>query len=65
MSLRVLAVLHAVIGGVNFCLAIVCAIMVVETFEDGMTSLCFFNAAILVGNLYMTYFNYCEAKRLL
>ncbi len=65
MTDRLIGLVHAAFGVANSILAIVCAVMVVKTFNVGMIPMCFFNAAIFVGNLYMIYFNYCEAKRLL
>jgi hypothetical protein len=62
---RIAGLFHAAFAVCNIILAIVCAAMTVKTYQVGMVPMCFFNAAIFVGNLYMVYFNYCAAKRLL
>jgi hypothetical protein len=65
MTPRVAGLFHAGFAVCNIIMAIVGAVMIVKTFNAGMLPLFFFNAAIFVASLYMVYFNYCEAKRLL
>lgn len=49
----------------NFVMVIICTTMSVLTWNAGMVALWFFNAAMLVANLYLGYINFCRAKRLL
>ena len=65
MTPRVIGLVHAAFAVCNIILAVFCAVMIVKTYQIGMMPMCFFNGAIFVGNLYVAYFNYCEAKRLL
>ena len=65
MTPHVIGLCHAAFAVCNIILAIVCAIMLVKTYNVGMMPACFLNAAIFVANLYMIYVNFCEAKRLL
>ena len=56
---------HALYAAANFVMVIICTTMSVLTWNAGMVALCFFNAAMLVANLYLGYINFCRAKRLL
>ena len=65
MTPRVAGLFHAAFAVCNLILAVFCAVMVVKTYQAGWMPTCFLNAAIFVANLYLTYFNYYQAKRLL
>jgi hypothetical protein len=65
MTPRGLAAAHFFIMGANVALALMCTLYAVKALAAGIMGLVYFDGAVIVGNIYMAYFNFCEAKKLL